>query len=70
MLALWDANFNKAAGLPQDFKLHKSTIKEFLNFATKQNNINSALYSNASDKLFENIDTADTIGQYCAIFLR
>ena len=25
-----DASFNKAAGLPQDFKLHKSTIKEFL----------------------------------------
>ena len=68
-----DASFNKAAGLPQDFKLHKSTIKEFLNFATKQNNINSVLYSNASGKLFdndvfENIDIADTIGQYYAIF--
>ena len=68
-----DASFNKAAGLPQDFKLHKSTLKEFLNFATKQNNINSVLYSNASGKLFdndvfENIDIADTIGQYYAIF--
>ena len=68
-----DASFNKAAGLPQDFKLHKSTIKEFLNFATKQNNINSVLYSNASGKLFdndvfENIDIANTIGQYYAIF--
>ena len=68
-----DASFNKAAGLPQDFKLHKNTLKEFLNFATKQNNINSVLYSNASGKLFdndvfENIDIADTIGQYYAIF--
>ncbi|WXG20745.1 hypothetical protein VBZ67_10945 [Campylobacter concisus] len=68
-----DASFNKAASLPQDFKLHKSTLKEFLNFATKQNNINSVLYSNASGKLFdndvfENIDIADTIGQYYAIF--
>lgn len=68
-----DANFNKAAGLPQDFKLHKSTLKEFLNFATKQNNINSVLYSNTSGKLFdndvfENIDIANTIGQYYAIF--
>lgn len=68
-----DASFNKAAGLPQDFKLHKSTLKEFLNFVTKQNNINSVLYSNASGKLFdndvfENIDIADTIGQYYAIF--
>ena len=62
-----DASFNKAAGLPHDFKLHKSTIKEFLNFATKQNNINSVLYSNASGKLFDN-DIADTIGQYYAIF--
>ncbi|EIW0986456.1 hypothetical protein MBR48_001616 [Campylobacter jejuni] len=55
-------DFNKAAGLPEDFKIHKSTLDEIYNF-------NEAQYQDIKEQLgisryFTNIDMADTIKQY------
>ncbi|EAJ3061502.1 hypothetical protein DCB60_07415, partial [Campylobacter jejuni] len=55
-------DFNKAAGLPEDFKMHKSTLDEIYNF-------NEAQYQDIKEHLgisryFTNIDMADTIKQY------
>lgn len=66
-------DFNKAAGLPQDFKIHKSSVDEFTRYSTKVNYINSILYSNVSgnffgNDMFENIDIADTFRQYYNVF--
>ncbi|EAL9071050.1 hypothetical protein D0A97_06175 [Campylobacter jejuni] len=56
------SDFNKAAGLPKDFKIHKSTLDEIYNF-------NEAQYQDIKEQLgisryFTNIDMADTIKQY------
>ncbi|EAJ6056050.1 hypothetical protein DLL00_03810 [Campylobacter jejuni] len=56
------SDFNKAAGLPEDFKIHKSTLDEIYNF-------NEAQYQDIKEQLgisryFTNIDMADTIKQY------
>ncbi|OEW45823.1 MULTISPECIES: Cj0814 family flagellar-dependent secreted protein, partial [Campylobacter] len=56
------SDFNKAAGLPEDFKIHKSTLDEIYNF-------NEAQYQDIKEQLgisryFSNIDMADTIKQY------
>ncbi|EOH9627590.1 Cj0814 family flagellar-dependent secreted protein [Campylobacter jejuni] len=56
------SDFNKAAGLPNDFKIHKSTLDEIYNF-------NEAQYQDIKEQLgisryFTNIDMADTIKQY------
>ncbi|EAW7389396.1 TPA: Cj0814 family flagellar-dependent secreted protein [Campylobacter jejuni] len=56
------SNFNKAAGLPEDFKIHKSTLDEIYNF-------NEAQYQDIKEQIgisryFTNIDMADTIKQY------
>ncbi|HEF9061842.1 TPA: hypothetical protein SBV05_001244 [Campylobacter coli] len=56
------SDFNKAAGLPEDFKMHKSTLDEIYNF-------NEAQYQDIKEQLgisryFTNIDMADTIKQY------
>ncbi|EPE6575781.1 Cj0814 family flagellar-dependent secreted protein [Campylobacter jejuni] len=56
------SDFNKAAGLPEDFKIHKSTLDEIYNF-------NEAQYQDIKEQLgisryFTNIDMADIIKQY------
>uniref|UniRef100_UPI00069A85CE Cj0814 family flagellar-dependent secreted protein n=1 Tax=Campylobacter jejuni TaxID=197 RepID=UPI00069A85CE len=56
------SDFNKAAGLPEDFKIHKSTLDEIYNF-------NEAQYQDIKEQLgisryFTNIDMAETIKQY------
>ncbi|ECL9268153.1 hypothetical protein FT446_03990 [Campylobacter jejuni] len=56
------SDFNKAAGLPEDFKIHKSTLDEIYNF-------NEAQYQDIKEQLgisryFTNIDMAGTIKQY------
>ncbi|OEX35020.1 hypothetical protein A0M79_06350, partial [Campylobacter jejuni] len=56
------SDFNKAAGLPKDFKIHKSTLDEIYNF-------NEAQYQDIKEQLgisryFTNIDMAETIKQY------
>ena len=69
------ADFNKAAGLPQDFKIHKSTLDAIV--LHNQKHPNSINFSNGNKKKitvlfgedsFANIDLADTIKQYYKIF--
>lgn len=61
-------DFNKAAGLPQGYKLHKSTLDEIGKF-NEDNHISSLLgLKGNGTKIFENIDMADTIRQYYKIF--
>ncbi|MCE4861126.1 Cj0814 family flagellar-dependent secreted protein, partial [Campylobacter jejuni] len=60
------SDFNKAAGLPEDFKIHKSTLDEIYNF-------NEAQYQDIKEQLgisryFTNIDMAETIKQYYNLF--
>ena len=50
------ADFNKAAGLPQDFKLHKSTLDEIVRY----NNKTYLFTQDRSKAAFEKIDVADT----------
>ncbi|HEB9348160.1 TPA: hypothetical protein RZK39_001381 [Campylobacter coli] len=58
-------DFNKAAGLPEDFKIHKSTLDEIQRY-----NENSYFFADKKEYLgisgnyFTNIDMADTIKQY------
>ncbi|EKH6254231.1 hypothetical protein O8F61_001673 [Campylobacter coli] len=56
------SDFNKAAGLPNDFKIHKSTLDEIYSFNTsfKEHTANDLGVSN----YYTNIDMADTIRQY------
>ncbi|WP_417903753.1 Cj0814 family flagellar-dependent secreted protein [Campylobacter sp. LH-2024] len=59
------SDFNKAAGLPKDFKIHKSTLDEIQRY-----NENSYFFADKKEYLgisgnyFTNIDMADTIKQY------
>lgn len=58
------ADFNKAAGLPEDFKIHKNTLKDI-----EELNKNYYLYGMLSGpNLFEFIDMADTIKQHYRLF--
>ncbi|MDY3246694.1 Cj0814 family flagellar-dependent secreted protein, partial [Campylobacter sp.] len=60
------ADFNKAAGLPDGFKIHKSTIDELV-----ANSYRTLGWENAistTKATFTNIDVANTIGQYFNIF--
>ena len=50
------ADFNKAAGLPQDFKIHKSTLDEIVRY----NNKTYLFTQDRSKPAFEKIDIADT----------
>ncbi|MDY3245865.1 Cj0814 family flagellar-dependent secreted protein, partial [Campylobacter sp.] len=59
------ADFNKAAGLPDGFKIHKSTLDELNKVLQIQNKI---LSIDIKDNFLSNIDIADTIGQYFGIF--
>ncbi|EJE3605656.1 hypothetical protein M3941_000925 [Campylobacter coli] len=60
------SDFNKAAGLPNDFKIHKSTLDEIYSFNTsfKEHTANDLGVSN----YYTNIDMADTIRQYYSKF--
>ncbi|EKT4182285.1 hypothetical protein QEI13_001709 [Campylobacter coli] len=60
------SDFNKAAGLPEDFKMHKSTLDEIYSFNTsfKEHTANDLGVSN----YYTNIDMADTIRQYYSKF--
>ncbi|EAK3635737.1 hypothetical protein BV566_05835 [Campylobacter coli] len=60
------SDFNKAAGLPEDFKIHKSTLDEIYSFNTsfKEHTANDLGVSN----YYINIDMADTIRQYYSKF--
>ena len=62
------ADFNKAAGLPQDFKLHKSMLDELSRFAERNHVLNRIKSKDEQIKIFDNIDMADTIKHYYRLF--
>ena len=62
------ADFNKAAGLPQDFKIHKSTLDELSRFAERNHVLNRIKSKDEQIKIFDNIDMADTIRHYYRLF--
>ena len=68
------ADFNKAAGLPQDFKIHKSTLDAIVLHNQKHPNFTNFSMNTKKDNVlfgedsFANIDLADTIKQYYKIF--
>ena len=60
------ADFNTAAGLPAEFKIHKSTLDELV-----ANSYRTLGWENAvstTKATFSNIDVANTIGQYFNVF--
>ncbi|OCS01983.1 hypothetical protein CFT85387_02065 [Campylobacter fetus subsp. testudinum] len=65
------ADFNKAAGLPENFKIHKSTLEEIEkkgSIGSSTNNWLKGKESILSYNAFSNIDMADTIKQYYNVF--
>ena len=62
------ADFNKAAGLPQDFKIHKCTLDELSRFAERNHVLNRIKSKDEQIKIFDNIDMADTIKHYYRLF--
>ena len=62
------ADFNKAAGLPKDFKIHKSTLDELNRFAERNHVLNRIKSKDEQIKIFDNIDMADTIKHYYRLF--
>ena len=58
------ADFNKAADLPQDFKIHKSTLDEIVRY----NNKTYLFTQDRSKPAFEKIDVADTTKHYYKLF--
>ncbi|BEJ85693.1 hypothetical protein B10525_08260 [Campylobacter jejuni] len=56
------SDFNKAAGLPEDFKIHKSTLDEIERVA--EYNVSDIREYLGVDKYYSNIDMAETIKQY------
>ena len=63
-LGFMGADFNKAAGLPQDFKIHKSTLDEIVRY----NNKTYLFTQDRSKPAFEKIDVADTTKHYYKLF--
>ncbi|EKF7223625.1 hypothetical protein OZI75_001024 [Campylobacter jejuni] len=62
------SDFNKAAGLPEDFKIHKSTLDE-IERKTENNSYTSDIKKYLGiDKYYTNIDMAETIKQYYNLF--
>ncbi len=61
------SDFNKAAGLPEDFKIHKSTLDEIERYNTDLN-AHTANYLGVSSYYSNIIDMADTIRQYYSKF--
>ncbi|OCR96448.1 hypothetical protein CFT12S02847_03280 [Campylobacter fetus subsp. testudinum] len=66
------ADFNKAAGLPEDFKIHKSTLEEIEKKGSIKHHTNYGYLESDEAVLnynaFSNIDMADTIKQYYNVF--
>ena len=62
------ADFNKAAGLPKDFKIHKSMLDELNRFAERNHVLNRIKSKDEQIKIFDNIDMADTIKHYYRLF--
>ncbi|HFU5770477.1 TPA: Cj0814 family flagellar-dependent secreted protein [Campylobacter jejuni] len=60
------SDFNKAAGLPEDFKIHKSTLDEIGRVA--EYNVSDIREYLGVDKYYSNIDMAETIKQYYNLF--
>nr|WP_321432250.1 hypothetical protein [uncultured Campylobacter sp.] len=71
------ADFNKAAGLPDGFKIHKSTLDEFVEVSHKNTAWNATLHKNfaaaqqgkiTEPSYYKNIDVAANFGAYYAQF--
>ena len=62
------ADFHKAASLPQDFKIHKSTLDELSRFSGRNHVLNRIKSKDEQIKIFDNIDMADTIKHYYRLF--
>ncbi|MDD6925486.1 MAG: hypothetical protein PUI79_04835, partial [Campylobacteraceae bacterium] len=60
------ADFNTAAGLPQDFKIHKSTLDAINN--KTQEYCQKTSWLTGTNIVATNIDYADTLGQYYKLF--
>ncbi|HEF7502245.1 TPA: hypothetical protein SA870_001568 [Campylobacter jejuni] len=58
------SDFNKAAGLPKDFKIHKSTLDEIERKAENNSYTSDIKKYLGIDKYYTNIDMAETIKQY------
>ena len=59
-------DFNKAAGLPQDFKIHKSTLDTIVDNAKSETEFFNLLAGSSVSVV--NVDVANTIGQYYSLF--
>ncbi|MCW1587041.1 hypothetical protein OLS45_08775, partial [Campylobacter jejuni] len=59
---------NKAAGLPEDFKIHKSTLDEIERKAENNSYTSDIKKYLGIDKYYTNIDMAETIKQYYNLF--
>ncbi|MFQ6341482.1 Cj0814 family flagellar-dependent secreted protein [Campylobacter sp. VTCC 70190] len=62
------SDFNKAAGLPQDFKIHKSTLDEIKKAAENDPHILFTKEYLGVSEYYTNIDMAETIKQYYNLF--
>lgn len=58
------SDFNKAAGLPEDFKIHKSTLDEIKKAAENDSIVSSTKEYLGVSEYYTNIDMAETIKQY------
>ena len=70
-------DFNKAAGLPAEFKIHKSTLDEFVEVSHKNTAWNATLHKNfiaaqqgkiTEPSYYKNIDVAANFGAYYTQF--
>ncbi|EOJ0446405.1 Cj0814 family flagellar-dependent secreted protein [Campylobacter jejuni] len=62
------SDFNKAAGLPKDFKIHKSTLDEIKKAAENDPVASSIKEYLGVSEYYTNIDMAETIKQYYNLF--
>ncbi|EEV5378079.1 hypothetical protein HFL69_000245, partial [Campylobacter jejuni] len=62
------SDFNKAAGLPKDFKIHKSTLDEIKKAAENDPVVSSTKEYLGVSEYYTNIDMAETIKQYYNLF--
>ncbi|WP_283801898.1 Cj0814 family flagellar-dependent secreted protein [Campylobacter jejuni] len=62
------SDFNKSAGLPEDFKIHKSTLDEIKKAAENEPYIADMKQYFGVSEYYTNIDMAETIKQYYNLF--
>ncbi|WP_270980008.1 Cj0814 family flagellar-dependent secreted protein [Campylobacter helveticus] len=62
------SDFNKAAGLPNDFKIHKSTLDEIKKAAENEPYVADKKQYFGINEYYTNIDMAETIRQYYNLF--